>query len=526
MNFYQFRINSTLIAILIAFAIGNSFPAYAQEQQIQSAVSTLKGTDKSIATYYAAINYKQLWTGKKNSGRAKALLNALKNADDHGLPSARYKVKDVAKAIRTRRNADIGKMEVFLSQIYVRYANDISTGVLRPSDVSKEIAYKNRRLSGETLLVGIAKGNPAKYLAGLAPRHSDYKSLLAEKKRLSKLRTDKTPSIPKVTYKVGSSGQGVVTMRVKLKQLGYSKVGTSPVYDAKLKSTVAVFQKSRGLTADGVAGPATVDALNLKTAQQLKLVIVNLERQRWINFPRQKRHVFVNLPDFSVAIMDNGQQSFYSRTVIGKDDDDTRSPEFVDTMTHMVINPTWHVPRSIAGKEYLPIIRKDPGFLRRKNMTMLNAAGQSVNPANVNLAAYNENNFPFNIKQRPDPANALGLVKFMFPNKYNIYLHDTPSKSLFGRDVRAFSHGCIRVHKPFDFAYELLGKQTSNPEKFFQEKLETKKETYVNLKKSVQVIIAYQTVVFDSKGRATYRNDIYGRDGEIASALKNAGVAI
>ena len=343
---------------------------------------------------------------------------------------------------------------------------------------------------------------------------------------MSKVRGSDVPNVPVKTIKPGQSNNNVVAMRRKLQALGYGNLGNSKTYDAKLVVVVKEFQSDRKLGADGIAGPATIRSMNLGPKAQLARVIVNMERQRWLNFVREKRHIFVNLPDFSVVIMDNGKQSFYSRTVIGKQVKDRRSPEFIDTMTHMVINPTWHVPASIAGKEYLPIIRKDPGFLKRKNMVMLTSSGKSVNPANIDLAAFTETNFPYFIKQRPDVANALGQVKFMFPNKHNIYLHDTPSKSLFNREVRAFSHGCVRVHKPFDFAYELLSRQSSNPKGLFHGFLNTGQEKYVNLKAPVQVIIGYQTVIFDAKGKASDRGDIYGRDAKIAAALKKAGVAI
>jgi len=412
------------------------------------------------------------------------------------------------------------------AKIYVKYANDLNTGVLTPSRVDSEIAMKKRRISAETLLKGAAKGNFKKYLASLAPSHPDYARLVKEKQRMSNARGGSAPDVPVKTLRPGQSSNNVVAMRVKLEALGYGKLGKSKTYDPELVKVVKKFQKDRKLGADGIAGPATIKSMNLGPKGQLSRIVVNLERQRWLNFERQNRHIFVNLPDFSVAVMDNGKASFVSRTVIGKRVEDQRSPEFVDSMTHMVINPTWHVPRSIAGKEYLPIIRKDPGFLRRKNMTMLNASGKAVNPANVNLAGYDEKTFPYFIKQRPNPGNALGKVKFMFPNKYNIYLHDTPSKSLFNREVRAFSHGCVRVHKPFDFAYKLLEKQSSNPQGLFQGFLKTGKEKYVNLKTPVQVIIAYQTVVFDAKGNVSYRGDVYGRDAKIARALRNAGVAI
>jgi murein L,D-transpeptidase YcbB/YkuD len=527
MKFLELKKIAIAAVAVVAMGMTTGTPSFAQNASLQAAAQKLRGQDAEIHAFYKSVNYKPVFTGNSNSARRKALIQALKSAGDHGLPEARYQAKELNELMRSaRRLTGLGQAEISAAKIFVRYANDLNSGVLTPSRVDSEIAMPKRRISAQTLLAGVAKGNFKGYMKALAPQHKDYQLLVKEKKRLSNVRGSNVPDVPVRTIKPGQSGTNVVAMRKKLQSLGYGNLGGSATYDAKLVGVVKKFQADRKLGADGIAGPATIRSMNLGPKSQLARVVVNLERQRWLNVERQKRHVFVNLPDFSVAIMDNGKQSFYSRTVIGKTIKDQRSPEFMDTMTHMVINPTWHVPASIAGKEYLPIIRKDPSYLRRKNMTMLDQAGKTVNPANVSLAGYTEDNFPYYIKQRPDPANALGLVKFMFPNKFNIYLHDTPSKSLFNREVRAFSHGCIRVHQPFEFAYALLARQSSNPKALFQKFLNTGQEKYVNLKQPVQVIIAYQTVVFDAKGKASFRGDIYGRDAKIAAALKKAGVAI
>jgi len=193
-------------------------------------------------------------------------------------------------------------------------------------------------------------------------------------------------------------------------------------------------------------------------------------------------------------------------------------------MEFMVINPSWYVPRSIATKEYLPLLKKNRNAVSHLEIT--DSKGRKISRGNVNFAKFTEASFPYNMRQPPSRGNALGLVKFMFPNKYNIYLHDTPAKNLFSREVRAYSHGCIRLNDPFDFAYALLAKQESNPEAFFQAKLATNKEARVNLKQPVPVHIMYRTAFTQVKGPMNYRRDIYGRDARIWRALSNAGVAL
>ena len=193
-------------------------------------------------------------------------------------------------------------------------------------------------------------------------------------------------------------------------------------------------------------------------------------------------------------------------------------------MEFMVINPTWNVPRSIAIKEYLPLLKRNRNAVG--HLRLVDSRGRTVNRGAVDFSQYNERTFPFNMKQPPSRGNALGLVKFMFPNKYNIYLHDTPSKNLFNRNVRAFSHGCIRLQQPFDFAYALLAKQMSNPQEYFQTILKTGSETKVDLKTPVPVHLIYRTAITKPKGGMEYRRDVYGRDAKIFNALSKAGVVL
>ena len=210
--------------------------------------------------------------------------------------------------------------------------------------------------------------------------------------------------------------------------------------------------------------------------------------------------------------------------VIGKIGQDTQSPEFSDLMEFMVVNPTWSVPRSIVVKEYLPQFQKNP--MAQAQLQLLDRSGRVVDRTTVDFAAYTQANFPFALRQPPEDGNALGKVKFMFPNPYNIYLHDTPSKSLFTKAVRAFSHGCIRVGSPFELAYLLLSRQTDDPKGLFASYLKGGKEAVLNLGNPVPVHLVYFTAWPDDQGRIGYRRDIYGRDAKLFAALKDAGVAV
>jgi murein L,D-transpeptidase YcbB/YkuD len=291
-----------------------------------------------------------------------------------------------------------------------------------------------------------------------------------------------------------------------------------------MQKAVQKFQGDHGLAQDGVVGKGTLEEINTSVQERLQSVIVAMERERWLNKDRGKRHIEVNLTDFTAKIIDNGKTTFETRSVIGARDAKRQSPEFSDEMEFMVINPSWFVPRSIATGEYLPALKKNPNAVN--HLIITDRRGRQIDRSAVDFTKYSASSFPYAMRQPPSRSNALGLVKFMFPNKYNIYLHDTPAKNLFSRETRAYSHGCIRLADPFDFAYALLKPQTSDPEGFFQSQLAKGKEVQVNLKKPVPVHLIYRTAIADNKGHVQYRRDIYGRDAQIWKALSDAGVVL
>jgi murein L,D-transpeptidase YcbB/YkuD len=306
--------------------------------------------------------------------------------------------------------------------------------------------------------------------------------------------------------------------------MGYMGHSATAEYDKAMRSAVQAFQLAHGLPSDGVAGPATIVEINRSPEDRLKSVIVAMERERWMDLDRDVRHIWVNQPDFTARIVDGGRTVFRTRVVIGKDVPDQRSPEFSDEMEHMVINPSWGVPRSITVKEYLPLLQRNRNAVG--HLQVIDGNGRVVPRGAVNFAGYTAKNFPFALRQPPSDGNALGKVKFMFPNTYNIYLHDTPSKSLFAHDVRAYSHGCIRVADPFDLAHALLSVQSKAAEDEFDAHLRTGDETMVKLLTPVPVHLVYFTAYPEAKGRMGYRRDVYGRDALLWDALAAAGVAL
>ncbi|MBT8412924.1 MAG: L,D-transpeptidase family protein [Boseongicola sp.] len=504
-------------------------PVGAQSLAFKQAVAEAAAGDRDIAAFYKETGYKPIWTSsaRADKKRREAFLDAVSNASAHGLPASLYQPDEIRAMMRAARtDGQRGALEVELSRIFLAYARDIQTGVLIPSRIDEGLVREVPLRPRKATLSAFSKSSAKGFLKALPPKSAEYARLMKEKMRFEKLigRGGWGDKVAAKSLKPGASNNSVLQLRNRLIAMGYLKRTPTSSYDNTIAAAVQAFQKDHGLAQDGVAGPRTMQAINTSAATRLSQIVVAMERERWINMPLGKRHIWVNVTDFHARIVDNGKITFQTRSVVGANDPERRTPEFSDVMDHMVVNPTWNVPRSIATKEYLPLLKQDPFAV--SNLNIINVRGQIVSRAEMDFSEYDETNFPYDLKEPPSRGNALGLVKFMFPNRYNIYLHDTPAKSLFGREKRAFSHGCVRLNDPFDFAYALLAKQERNPEGFFQSTLATRKETVVPLNEPVPVHLVYRTAFTQAKGNIQFRGDVYGRDSKIWRALSNAGVVL
>jgi murein L,D-transpeptidase YcbB/YkuD len=509
------------ITTQVAFSVTKEVGAFAQS------VAAAASDDVALAGYYRDTGYAPIWTAPGQEARRSALLTALAGAGAHGLPVGRYDPAVlIAAAGVARTEGDRGRLEVRLTRALLDYAHDVQTGALKPGRVigliKREVPLRNRRANLEAFIAA----EPVAFLKSLPPRTQAYAQLMRAKFELEQhvAAGGFGPPVAAEALKPGAGGAAVLQLRDRLMVLGYLPRSNTASYDASVQRAVQTFQTDMGLEADGVAGAATIEQLNTGPAARLEQVIVAMERERWMNIDRGQRHIWVNLTDFTAKIVDHGRVTFTTRSVIGALSADRQTPEFSDEMEYMAINPTWNIPRSITTKEYLPMMKRNRNAAG--HLKIVDSRGRIVPRSAINFAAYTERTFPYSMKQPPSDANALGLVKFMFPNPYNIYLHDTPSKSLFAREVRAFSHGCIRLSDPFDFAYALLAAQTDDPEGLFKSHLNTGQETNVRLEVPLPVHLVYFTAYPSDKGRIEYRRDIYGRDATIFRALTDAGVEL
>lgn len=523
------RLGRTFSAFALAFALATPPAAGTALTGFLQSVAEAAADDPAIAAFYRETGYAPLWTGEEGPERRAALFRALSQADAHGLPSARYDAAGLAQAFRTARGErEIGRIEVRTTQVFLDYARDLQSGALDPAALMPGEIKRvlPRRDPAVTLAAFAAAEDPGAFLRGLAPRSGLYLRLMREKARLERLASAGGwgPSVPAESLAPGDTGAAVVALRDRLMAMGYLGRTATAAYDADVTAAVRAFQVAHGFEPDGVAGAATMAEINKRPEDRLQSVIVALERERWMNIPGGlgRRHVWVNLPDFHARIVDDGKVTFQTRAVVGERRPDKRTYEFSDEMEYMEVNPDWTVPRSILGRDYLPRMQRNPNAA--SYLQIIDRRGRVVPRSAINFSAYTERNFPFSVRQAPGRDNALGTVKFMFPNAYAIYLHDTPAKELFQREVRDYSSGCIRLNDPHEFAYRLLSRQMDDPQSHFDALVRSGRQTRVDIETHVPVHLVYFTAFSGADGRMQYRRDIYDRDARLFRALLDAGI--
>ena len=515
----------------IAFAAGlraESVTAAAPARTGFAAALHAALADPEASAFYAARGDAPLWTDG-DGARAAVLIATLRAAQDHALPVSRYAPDALAAAVSRADEAGRGAAEAALTRAFLIYARDVSSGLLEPRRVARDIKIDPPRPhAGALLRAAAAAPNMVAHLAALAPSDPGYEALRARYRALAGV-ADWGPAVAAgPTLRPGDASPRVAALRARLTRLGDHAPGAvadAARFDAGLEQAVRRFQARHGLNQDGAVGPATLAAINTDARFRAGQLAVNLERMRWMNRPLGERRIVVNQPDYTVTLFDGDRVLFRERVVVGQVR--FKTPEFSDEMEYLVLNPTWHLPRSIATKELLPLLQEDPSVLVRRGMRLVRTDGGPLplDPSLHDFSGYTARTFPYSVKQAPSSDNALGLVKFMFPNGDSIYLHDTPTKKYFARDVRALSHGCVRVQDPLELATLLLSPQQADPRGFIDAVLAAGRERYVYLDRPVPVHLTYRTAWVDGDGVLQLRADIYGRDGAALEALNAAGVA-
>ena len=479
--------------------------------------------------FYGARHFEPLWLTQGEGGvvsfsaGAQKILEVFKEAELEGFRPTDYLTPEIDVAAAGTDPAKLAALETAFSAAAIRYAQDAYGGRIAPARVSKLWTITPRKINEAEMLIKLAASDaPEQILRDLSPKHREFIQLKAALARFyDGSVVDAAVTIPDgQLLKPGMKDERVTLLRQRLDlpepEIPETAGATAAVditYDDALVEAVKAFQASLGLTADGVMGPATVAALNGGSATTRDDIVANMERWRWQPDDFGDFYVQVNIPEFKLAIRDHGRERYTTRVVVGTPKNQT--PVFNDEIEHIVVNPYWNVPASIATNEIAPLLAANPGYLDGQNMELLHG-GKVVSAAAVDWSTANIRNF--HIRQRPGAGNALGQIKFLFPNQHDVYLHDTPSKSLFQRSYRAYSHGCVRVQNPMEFAEALLALETEVSVASL-EAMFGSSERWVNLETNIPVHITYFTLRIDEDGAIRSYGDVYGLNERLISLL-------
>lgn len=291
------------------------------------------------------------------------------------------------------------------------------------------------------------------------------------------------------------------------------------VFNDSLELAIKHFQKRNGFQEDGIASGKTLSALEVPIDKYIQKLLINMERCKWVPVEIKGDYLAVNIPAFELYVYNDDSLAWKCKVVVGKES--TSTAIFNDEIESIVFNPYWSIPKSILRKETLPAIKANSKYLANHNMEVVGSNGKIIKSSAINWKKYNDNNFPYKIRQRPGPFNSLGKIKFLFPNPFDIYLHDTPAKSLFGENERGFSHGCIRVEEPLRLAEYLLRNDSNYSKESIKKIIDSGKQKYVSLKTPIPIFIAYFTAWVDRDGHLNFRDDIYHHDEKMTKFLFN-----
>ena len=493
----------------------------------ESNIGSLDDDDRLIQvfTYYSDRSFKPIWVrddGLKTKG--KMLLAFLDTIENHGLQAYKYRLEDIRALVGDTHPRALAELEMLLTSAFIDLGRDLTRGRVLPSTVSKQNDISVTELGAAYLLDGAEQVDDlGPYLEKLMPEDKRYHRLVEALKKYRDIASaGGWPEIPAgKPLKPGDTDVRLPLLRELLVTVGDMDPATRPVDDTYDKTTVAAvrkFQERHGLTDDGVIGATTLEQMNVPVDKRIRQLEVNLERRRWLDREPGGFYVFVNLADQELKVVDNGKTIHTARVVVGKTFHKT--PVFTENMTYLVINPYWNVPPSIANAEYLPKLKKDAGYLQRQGIRVLDKSGKEVNPFSVNWSGMSR--VPYSLRQDTGEKNALGRIKFMFPNKYNVYIHDTPAKNLFQKDLRVFSHGCMRVQDPAKLAEVILRGQGWTLDKI-NNQIASNERRIVKLKQSIPVYVTYLTAFANKDGSVNFRRDVYGRDEILAEQLLSGG---
>jgi len=445
----------------------------------------------------------------------------LRRAGRHGLNPARYRLEEIEQLAVEEGPAKRVQLELLLSRAFLLYIGDLHSGRYEVDRKAQDWHIATKPVDPVSYLERALRGEFTELVAAAAPQHSAYQRLRDALARYRQIEADGGwPQIDSmIRLKLGSNHPQVQLLRQRLYLEGdLEQASDSMVFDPELEAAVIGFQQRYALDADGVVGRRTIETLNVSVELRIEQLILNMERWRWMPRKMESRYLQVNLADFSLSMVEADHSLFGMKVIIGKAYSET--PVFSGEIKYLVVNPYWNVPKRIAIEGLLPKQREDSEYFVRKGIRALERVDLTYKEVPLNEIDWTSlgwKHFPYRLRQDPGEKNSLGRIKFIFPNRFDVYLHDTPAQDLFNKGVRAFSGGCIRVAQPLKLADYLMG-ETWSAERL-EEAIEARKNRRLNLPQSIPIYITYMTVWVDEEGQVQFRNDIYGRDRRLAKQL-------
>lgn len=494
---------------------------------------------QEIANFYRDRSYAPAWLdASEPSAAARDLVHFVQQeAANHGLNpedyhlsclTALFQVIDTAR--RQQRDISVNllaNLDLVLTDAFFVLFSHLSTGRVDPSALDPQwVAHAHEADLRAGLEELLAHRDIRRTVRHFAPPDEDYWRLVAAVPAQRKIAAQGSwPVLPEgPSLHPGQRDPRVSTLRYQLYQLGdypHLPAKTSDLYDTDLVKAVRRFQERHGLGTDGVLGKKTVEALNVPPRDRLLQMLANIERRRWLPRTWGERYLVVNTADFALTAYEHGTSVLKMRVIVGGSA--TSTPVFSEVMRYVELNPYWNVPKSIATEELLPKIRRDPSYLERHHYELLVNVDDKIvrlDPGSIDWEQVRQGNFPGRLRQVPGPWNALGRIKFVLPNRFNVYLHDTPERHLFQRPHRALSHGCIRLEKPLDLALFVLQDDPKWTRESLEKLISTGKHHMISLRKPCTVHLLYITAWVSEDGTVHFRQDIYERDKLLVAALK------
>ena len=487
-----------------------------------------------LIPFYARRDYRAAWlnAGGKPLPVADKLLKNLGQAEREGLRSTDYPIARLRKLYEALQQdtavptvGQLADFDLLFTDTFLTYGSHLLSGRLPPRKIDPDWTIKPRsRDLAEVLERALANDTLVESLQALAPQGKGYAQL---REILQRYRTiEQAGGWPVVGSAKGAKGSSAERLRSRLQasgdlSKGQEQSGKSVTQDKSLANALRRFQRRHGLRETGTLNTATIAALNVPVSERIRRVELNMERWRWLPDDFGPRYILVNIPSFKMGVFENGEQVMESKVVVGRQERQT--PTFTANMAYLVLSPKWYVPRSIAVKDKLPQLKRNPYALKGQKIRIYNSAGQEIDPGSINWRAVSASSFRYQLRQDAGPRNALGGIKFMFPNPYSIYLHDTPSRELFSRNQRTYSSGCIRISNPVELADYLLKHDPKWNKTTIKTAATSGKQRVVRLPEEVPVYLLYWTAWVDDEGLLNFRDDIYKRDQPMVRALYQKG---